>query len=404
MGANSRRRREDNARRRSDGPEPTDAERLLTLAVAGIDPRKADADAARSLARVTLGRLGPVPVRVLARATHDLLLRFTDQAARGGWGPVDLGELTRRRAGPGCVAVLAGVLGDYAAREAWTRGSWSGELDDLGPVESPAPGSVEGLAVALQVAALLAAAPTVQGPTRAAASSAAHPKLARVRALLAKAESTEYDEEAEALSAKAQELIARYALDRLLHRDPGPDDPGAAGVSSRRLWLDAPYVLAKASLVHEVAGANRCRSVVTESLGFCLVVGDRADLDAVELLVTSLLVQANTAMERHGRSIDRRGGSRTRSFRRSFLIAYAHRVGDRLRAAAAEAVREAGDEARLLPVLRDQETRVGEALAAMLPHLSTKATTVSNAEGWAAGRAAADLALLDVRAPLTPRR
>ena len=30
------------------------------------------------------------------------------------------------------------------------------------------------------------------------------PKLARVRALLAKAESTEYDEEAEALSAKAQ--------------------------------------------------------------------------------------------------------------------------------------------------------------------------------------------------------
>jgi hypothetical protein len=144
--------------------------------------------------------------------------------------------------------------------------------------------------------------------------------------------------------------------------------------------------------------------VVTESLGFCLVVGDAADLDAVELLVTSLLVQANTALMRHGRSVDRRGATRTRSFRQSFLIAYASRIGDRLRAAASEAVRETGEEARLLPVLRDQETRVSEAMEAMLPHLSTRTTTVSNQEGWAAGQAAADLAMLDVHGRITPRR
>ena len=39
-------------------------------------------------------------------------------------------------------------------------------------------------------------------------------KLSRVRALLAKAESSSFPEEAEALSAKAQELMTRHALDR----------------------------------------------------------------------------------------------------------------------------------------------------------------------------------------------
>ncbi|WP_017570470.1 DUF2786 domain-containing protein, partial [Nocardiopsis halotolerans] len=41
-------------------------------------------------------------------------------------------------------------------------------------------------------------------------------KLARVRALLAKAESTEFPSEAEALSARAQELMARHSIDRAL--------------------------------------------------------------------------------------------------------------------------------------------------------------------------------------------
>jgi hypothetical protein len=175
-------------------------------------------------------------------------------------------------------------------------------------------------------------------------------------------------------------------------------------VTRRRIWLDAPYVLAKATLVDEVATANRCRSVLTESLGFCLVVGDAGDLEAVELLVTSLLVQANTAMVRLGSRVDRRGASRTRSFRQSFLLAYARRIGERLREAGAEAVQLAGGEERLLPVLRDQERRVADALAAMLPHVSTRSTTVSNHEGWVAGQVAADLALLDVHTPITRRR
>src|SRR5438552_3000516 len=66
-----------------------------------------------------------------------------------------------------------------------------------------------------------------------------------------------------------------------------------------------------------------------------------ADLDAVELLFTSLLVQANAAMIRAGGKKDEYGRSRTRSFRQSFLVPYAIRIGERLAEATGHAEQEA---------------------------------------------------------------
>src|SRR5260370_6696469 len=62
--------------------------------------------------------------------------------------------------------------------------------------------------------------------------------LARIRALLAKAESTEFPDEAEALSARAQELMARHSIDRALvdARSARPGEP-----EGRRLPLANPY-------------------------------------------------------------------------------------------------------------------------------------------------------------------
>ena len=105
--------------------------------------------------------------------------------------------------------------------------------------------------------------------------------LARVRALLAKAESTEFPDEAEALSAKAQELMSRYSLQQaVLEHDHGRA-PAATG---RRLWMDAPYAGAKVLLVQAVATANRCRTVWRADPGFVTVVGPDTELDIVELL------------------------------------------------------------------------------------------------------------------------
>ena len=122
--------------------------------------------------------------------------------------------------------------------------------------------------------------------------------LDRVRALLAKAESTEFPEEAEALTSRAQELMTRHSIDGALlaaaAERSGRRGPGAAG--GRRLFVDSPYEAAKALLLQVIATANRCRSIWHKNLGLCTVVGFPADLDGVELLFTSLLVQATTAM------------------------------------------------------------------------------------------------------------
>lgn len=71
------------------------------------------------------------------------------------------------------------------------------------------------------------------------------------------------------------------------------------------------------------------------------VFGFMADLDAVELLFTSLLVQANAAMLRAGAKRDAHGRSRTRAFRQSLLLAYATRIGERLSQATEHAEQQA---------------------------------------------------------------
>jgi Protein of unknown function (DUF2786) len=226
--------------------------------------------------------------------------------------------------------------------------------------------------------------------------------LGKVRALLAKAESTEFPEEAEALSARAQELIARHSIDHALLAAETGDLGGPAG---RRVAVDNPYDAPKAVLLTVVADANRCRAVWHRELGFSTVLGFPADLAAVEMLFTSLLVQATAAMVHAGPRRDARGRSRTRSFRHAFLNAYAARIGERLRDAAGEAANQAAADAGgkdLLPALAARDQAVEKAVDAMFPNLAKgRAGSVSNYEGWVAGRAAADLASLNGRSEVS---
>jgi len=216
--------------------------------------------------------------------------------------------------------------------------------------------------------------------------------LARVRALLAKAESTTFEEEADALTAKAQELIARYAIDEArLHT---VDDVGEPSV--RRIHIDDPYADPKASLIAEVADANRCRVVHSTDLGWVTAFGYDHDLDAVELLANSLLAQATAAMARQGSRRDATGRSRTRSFRRAFLFGFAERIGERLQQATSEQMSAADDSNRFAPVLAARDNRLQTALAAAFPDVVQRTTVTSNVAGLVAGRDAADQASLNV--------
>lgn len=217
--------------------------------------------------------------------------------------------------------------------------------------------------------------------------------LSRVRALLSKAESTDYPAEAETFTAGAQAMMARHSIDAAMLWAESGDAP-----RGRRLGVDAPYETAKAMLVTVVAQANRCQAVWNKELGFSTVIGFPADLDAVELLHTSLLVQAVAALVKSGTRAHGDGQSKTRAFRSAFLTSYAQRIGERLSAAAGEAVHQASAEpghAGLLPVLAARDRAIEEAVDEMFG--KTKKHRVParyDMEGWMSGRAAADVARL----------
>lgn len=221
--------------------------------------------------------------------------------------------------------------------------------------------------------------------------------LDRIRALLAKAESTGFPEEAEAFTAKAQQLMARHSIDHaLLDAAAG----AAAGPATRRLVIDNPYESPKAMLLQVVAQANHCRAVRFKEFGLSTLVGFDPDLDAVELLYTSLLVQAVRAMTAANTRPDRYGRNDVRSFRQSFLSAYAHRIGERLTEANRVVHTELAVGTDLVPVMAARTEAVTAAFDALFPERVSRTSTVSNAAGWMSGRAAADRAELAVRAPL----
>lgn len=342
-----------------------------------------------------------VPGWALAEAVTDLLDRLTSAALHGGWSPAELANVVVRIVGEGHQTVLAWLVG--AARQGGSLGSmaWEAESAALGRPRALDVESVEDLALALRLAALFSMLPASEMPTGRQAATASDPadsrasgQLAKVRALLAKAEATTFADEAEALSAKAQELISKHSLEQLLQHEADRATDAPPSTTYRRLWLDSPYVDAKATLVDEIAGANRCRAVYAHKLGYCTIIGSRFDLDAVDLMLTSLLAQAQRAMLRHG-SRHSGGHSRTRSFRQSFLVSFAIHIGRRLRHVANESVAATGGSS-LLPALRHHESEVDELTSIMFPTLVEKATSVTNAEGWAGGRLAAELADLDL--------
>ncbi|MBP2454154.1 DUF2786 domain-containing protein [Mycolicibacterium lutetiense] len=357
--------------------------------------------------------------------THDLdlaadgtLAGAISRAWQVGWSPNDLHEFARRRLD----AAATGYLDEAIVRESRhypvtaLHPRWRAELAALHvDIDHGAPqmwdwantNAVDhhgALTVVLKVLRLLATLtilepflplPSEHQHSTIPVNTADAKALSRVRGLLAKAEATKFPEEAEALSAKAQELMSRYSLHHAI-RDH--ERGRVAEAIARRIWIDNPYVSAKAALVQSVATANRCRMVCAEKIGFVAVIGTECDLEFVELLATSLLVQATRAMLRAGRETSG-GQTRTRSFRQSFLLSYANRIGERLAATSATVATEV-DRSTLLPVLAARSQATDDLTNRLFPATAPREMLASSGAGWTAGRIAADLAQLEVRRPI----
>ena len=126
--------------------------------------------------------------------------------------------------------------------------------------------------------------------------------LDRVRKLLAKAEAEGVTPpEAEALTAKAAELMARYGIDRarLAAARPDTDRPG-----SRIIDIANPWAQVRAHLLAGLAGAMRCQCVLlstTRPGARIHVFGYASDLERADILYTSLLLQMARGPDRGGR-------------------------------------------------------------------------------------------------------
>ncbi|MGH8900480.1 MAG: DUF2786 domain-containing protein [Egibacteraceae bacterium] len=358
-------------------------------------------------------RIAPATV---AAVVEGRLCRAVAAAWEIGWQPADLPRLVTRKLGAEYVGLVRMVIIDEAVGyrdRADADPAWIAQLDGIGVGRHGGllaalldeKGIVDGLHVAAGLLSflwhlpripLLADPPARWGRAshrrRAVPDGVDAKLLERVRTLLAKAESTTFPEEAEALTAKAHQLMSRHAIDRAI-----VDASPSVGPVGRRVATDDPYAGVKSLLLSEVAGASRCRSVWSRDLGFATVFGFPNDLDTVELLYTSLLVQATQAMVRVGNGVPG-SRSRSRSFRQSFLTAFAHRISQRLRegrdAAESEAAEAHGD--ALLPVLASRLDAVDRARDEAYPDLESRSFSATDVAGWAAGTAAAQLASLAV--------
>jgi hypothetical protein len=216
--------------------------------------------------------------------------------------------------------------------------------------------------------------------------------LQKVRALLAKAEATPFEAEADAFTAKAQELIVRYRIDRVLLDKERAREGGSA--ISRRVDLEDPYLKAKVVLLSNIADANQCRVIWPTAQRYVHVFGVADDIDAVEELFTSLLLQATGALRRAGSKQDEFGRSRTAGFRRAFLLSFALRIGQRLAETADATVEAAAAETgvELVPLFAAR-AEASKALALeTFPNVRPLRASVSDTEGWHAGAAFADQA------------
>lgn len=434
MGRNNRTRRSAKAKKRQEEA----ARRRQRLQTGAGSTRQAAGDLLN--AALFAGRAGrpDTSEELLAAALLDLasgdvaeeLGRFLERSVaaawENGWQPADVMRLAGRELGSAEIELLrAAVASEAATYEQWgwaAAPAWMAQLDAMEARRWWLDGQQwvvrigaawhDTVKAAVRLLTFLDALPSLPRlmpppsswprlePPRPVRSTGLDPAiLAKIRALLAKAESTEYDAEAESFTAKAQELMTRHRIDRATLSEEGSSHGEVVG---RRVGVDNPYADTKAMLLGGIASANACRAVWSKALGFATIFGVPEDLDGVEELYTSLLLQAGAALRREGSKIDRYGRSRTARFRRSFMVGFAAGVSHRLRDAADDTVRRAESETgvALVPLLDARDRAAEDAMHATMSGLKGMSVSVSDGEGYLKGQKAADEA--DLSADATP--
>lgn len=176
----------------------------------------------------------------------------------------------------------------------------------------------------------------------------------KIRALLAKAGNTPYEQEAATFYAKAQELMEKYAIDEeALWAGTEKANTEKPIVETMTFKGDASYD--KFRLFCTLAKYNRCQAWQDDKWGKtyeCKVVGYPSDIAFVNLLLTSILLQMNTALVF---AMFEEGGTVSRTWKISFADGYVTRIQHRVREA--HHARQDGKPGTDLVVAREQKVK-----------------------------------------------
>jgi hypothetical protein len=166
--------------------------------------------------------------------------------------------------------------------------------------------------------------------------------LDKIRKLLAKAEAEGVTPaEAQAFTAKAAELMARYGIDRALLAAAQPETDSPA---DRIITVPNPWAAVHAHLLCGIGAAMRCQALLLSgrSSGARVhIFGYASDIERTEVLYTSVLLQMQHGL---ARVLIPEWASSPRAWRRSWLLGYATAVIVRVRAAEKQAAAQADTE------------------------------------------------------------
>lgn len=233
-------------------------------------------------------------------------------------------------------------------------------------------------------------------------------KLGKIRALLDKAESTsaEFPDEAEALMAKAMELMERYRISEAMVADAAPLQDRGEIVEVTIAAGSGPYVNARVALAGAVARSHSVVLLIQTTFRgkFLILHGYETDVALTEMLYTSLLVQATRAMDSPETLAQKPRSVHGTAFKRAFLLSFADRIEQRLieaSAVAADAYEGTGRSVAL--VLADRSKDVSDYVFNRYGKLRSArpSSPASSYAGMKAGMDAADAADLSTNRRVT---
>lgn len=233
---------------------------------------------------------------------------------------------------------------------------------------------------------------------------------AKIAALLAKAEATDNDHEAEAYSAKAEILMLKWGVDEAMLA-AATGNTNTERIVKAEFLQTGVYHTAWMLLANSIAIGLGSLKLVKSTYGtnrtLVYIIGHESDVARFRMLFDSLKAQAEGASKHWWKAnrtdftdwygeIDNGAGFRAR---RSFLISFGAAVSDRLRAERADVIAETehtstGTSADL--VLVNRAKRVEDAVSDFFPRLGNgRASRMQgSAAGSRAGRAAGQRANL----------